>query len=111
MFKRKDRIQSVQAVLIEKRIVKSHDEANEIRNLYKMRWGTFNINTDKNSDIVVYFLAFMTQKGKRFFYVDNAIYHSIKIDSLGILTTNRSMFVSFDFDKIATELDVKRLGW
>jgi len=76
-----------------------------------MRWGKFNINTNKWSDKIVYFLSFMTKKGKRYFCVDSSTFHSIKLDSLGLLKTNRDLFVSFELDKIATEEDVRQLDW
>lgn len=112
MFLKKQKpIQSEQAILIEKKIFNSHDDANEIKNLYKMKWGTYNINTSKNSDNKVYFIRFMTKKGKLYFYVDNTTYYNIKIDSLGILTRKNDVFISFELEKIATQEDVRKLNW
>ena len=94
-FKRKRSIQSKQAILIQKKIFNCHDDANEIRNLYKMKLGTFHLNTSKSSNHKVYYSQFMTKEGKLFLYVDNTTYYSIKIDSIGILTKKKGCIYIF----------------
>jgi len=111
MFQRKSRIIQEQAILIEKKVFSRHDDAKEIRNLARMRRGFYHYSTAEKTDSMVYYLAFMTKKGRRVCYVDNPVYNHIKIDSLGILTTDKEVFVSFDFEKIATQDDVLRLNW
>ena len=111
IIKKPKRLVSEQAVLIEKKILNSHDKSKEIRNLYSMKLGTYNTNTSSKTENKVFSLIFMTKKGEITFYVDNKTYYDIKIDSLGILTRNKDMFVSFDFEKIATKEDVIRLDW
>ena len=112
MFGKKKSIErATQAILIEKKIFKSHDHGRETRKLMSMRKGTYNIHFVKNSNNLVYCLIFMTEKGTVTMYVDNPTYYGIKLNSLGILTSNKDNFVSFETQKIATEVDVRQLNW
>lgn len=110
-LKRKPKLISEQAILIEKKVIASHDERAEFKNLFDMRKGMYNTATSKKTNHHVYFLIFMTKKGRRKYDVEPNVYSTIKINSLGMLTSNREVFVSFDYKKIATEEDVKHLNW
>jgi len=110
-FKRKPKIIKEQAILIEKKVVASHDERAEFKNLFDMRRGMYNTATSKKTNHHVYYLIFMTKKGRRKYDVEQNVYSTIKINSLGMLTSNREVFVSFELDKIASKTDVESLGW
>lgn len=109
--KRRDKIHELRAVLIEKRILKVHDDAKEARNLIKMKYALYKQGDETFQGKAAYELKFMTDKGVLVFYVSNVQYNSIKLNALGTLTKNRDLLISFETEKIATEEDAKNLGW
>lgn len=111
LLKRKPKIITEKAVLTQKKILNFHDHGMEVKKLYRMKYAIYNKDTEPSADRTIYQLTFMTQKGELIFFVNNPTYHQIKIDSLGILTRNRDLFVSFEVEKIATRSDVESLSW
>jgi|GEM_PF-2425705 len=111
MFKRKKKITTEKAILIEKNIIKTHDKNGEIKSLYRMKYGAYNTIDSEANKGKAYQLIFMTSKGSKEFFVDPQIYHGIKIDSLGMLTRCRDLFQTFKFEKIANKKDVAELEW
>jgi len=110
-FKRKPKIISEKAVLVEKKILNFHDHAIEVKKLYRMKYALYNKDIEPDADRTIYQLTFMTKKGELLFFVNNPTYHQIKIDSLGVLTRNRDLFISFDLEKIASRSDIEKLSW
>jgi hypothetical protein len=97
------------AVLIEKRIERRHDDAKEIKRLWRMRYGMF--PDQPNQDRTVHRLVFQTKKGPKTFYVEASTYHGIPLDALGDLTHHKGRFVSFRKQTIATRDIVAKLNW
>jgi len=97
------------AILIGKNISYKKTTQEDAISIQKMKLGIF--ETLENKDIRKYYLEFMTSKGPKSYLVTSNIYHTIKIDSLGILKSYKNKYVGFDLIKIATPDDVKLLGW
>jgi len=108
-MKKEEQIVREKAILIKKHISTKKTAQEDAVSLAKMRVGIF--DDFRNQDIRKHFLEFMTSKGPISFMVSSAIYHPLKIDSLGILSYRRFNYVGFDFIKIATSADVQTLGW
>ena len=111
MIRRKDKIQTCDAILVEKMILRTHDDAQDIRSLMRMRRGVYHELDRTTAEGKAYRLVFMTKKGHKTYYVSSSTYQQIKLNALGRLMVSRDMYVSFDVIKIATEEDVKTLGW
>lgn len=97
------------AILVEKRIERRHDDAKEIKSLWRMRFGIYQSNP--KYDRTVHRLVFQKKKGQVTFYVEANTYHRIPLDALGDLTHHKGRFVSFHKRKQATKQDIEHLGW
>ena len=110
MFKRK--VKREQAILIEKKIIIGSGKRNEVSSLMRMRFGLY--NTQENNEgkkKKEYCLYFMTRKGRMVFGVDAKAYNGVKIVSLGFINRIRSKLQSFEFQKLASKVDVEKLDW
>ncbi len=110
MFKRKTIIRKEHSIIISKEITtkKSNNEA--VLSTYSMKFGIFD-NLVGESKTPKYLVGFMTMNGIYKYKVPKEVYHKTRIDSLGELSHNKRNFINFKFIKIATKLDVERLGW
>jgi len=110
MFERK--IKEEQGILIEKKIIIGSNKPNEVLNLTRMKFGTYNTVDEKRiKQTKEHCLYFMTKKGRKAFVVPHGIYHNIEINSLGVIKRKGSKLLSFAFEKLATKKVVEELEW